>query len=95
MAGGYGDDYLSSTEILVTLAGVWRTVGQLPSAVVGLSGATLDNRIYMTGDYCKEIFIECSCYYTVMFQEDGMAVMIVTPSLSTTRRRRDGVQLAR
>ena len=46
------DDYirLSSTEILVTLAGVWRTVGPLPTAVSTLSGATLDNRIYMLGE---------------------------------------------
>ena len=93
MAGGSGGG--SSTEILVTLAGVWRTVGSLPTALAGLRGATIANRIYMTGEWYTEIFIECSCYYTVMFQEDGMAVMIVTPSLSTTRRRRDGVQLAR
>ena len=46
------DDYtrLSSTEIIVTLAGVWRTVEPLPSAVAGLRGATLDNRIYMLGE---------------------------------------------
>ena len=53
------DDYtrLSSTEILVTLAGVWRTVGPLPTAVWGLRGATLDNRVYMTGEWYTEIFI--------------------------------------
>ena len=96
MAGGYGDTRLSSTEILVTLAGVWRTVGSLPTAVAGLRGATLDNTVYMTGEWYTEIFIECSCYYTVMFQEDRIAVsMIVTPSLSTTRTRRVGAQLAR
>ena len=59
MAGG-GDivfGSLSSTEILVTLAGVWRTVGPLPTAVRGLRGATLDNRIYMTGEGCKDMYI--------------------------------------
>ena len=51
MAGGSkGIDELSSTEILVTLAGVWRTVGPLPTAVSGLRGATLDNRVFMTGE---------------------------------------------
>ena len=75
MAGGYGNIRLSSTtEILVTLAGVWRTVGSLPTAVTGLRGATIANRIYMTGELYTEIFIECCCYYTVMFQEDWMAV---------------------
>ena len=53
MAGGSkGIDDLSSTEILVTLAGVWRTVGPLPTAVGGLSGATLDNRVFMLGEGC-------------------------------------------
>ena len=50
VAGGYEANYLSSTEILVTLAGVWRTVGQLPTAVEGLRGATLDNTVYMLGE---------------------------------------------
>ena len=59
MAGGWDENTnrLSSTEILVTLAGVWRTVGPLPTAVVGLSGATLDNRIYMLGEGCKDMYI--------------------------------------
>ena len=56
VAGGYGDDWLSSTEILVTLAGVWRTVGPLPTAAFGLRGATLDNRVYMTGE-CTDIYL--------------------------------------
>ena len=48
--GNVGAEKLSSTEILVTLAGEWRTVGRLPSAVDGLRGATLDNTVYMTGE---------------------------------------------
>ena len=62
MAGGWDENTnrLSSTEILVTLAGVWRTVGPLPTAVRGLRGATLDNRIYMTGEWYTEIFIAVS-----------------------------------
>ena len=57
VAGGLGGGWLSSTEILVTLAGVWRTVGPLPTAVSVLRGATLDNTVYMTGE-CTDIFIE-------------------------------------
>ena len=52
VAGGL----VSSTEILVTLAGVWRTVGSLPTAVWGLRGATLDNTVYMTGEWCIDIY---------------------------------------
>ena len=60
VAGGYdGGNILSSTEILVTLAGVWRTVGPLPTAVDGLSGATLDNTVYMLGEWCTDIFSVC------------------------------------
>ena len=54
MAGGL----VSSTEILVTLAGVWRTVGPLPTAVYGLRGATLNNRVFMLGEGYTETFIE-------------------------------------
>ena len=43
-------DKLSSTEIMVTLPGKWRSVGPLPAAVVGLRGATLDNMVFMTGE---------------------------------------------
>ena len=52
VAGGrdQGRNELSSTEILVTLAGEWRTVGRLPTALAGLRGATLDNMIYMLGE---------------------------------------------
>ena len=62
VAGGWdGDNYLSSTEILVTLAGVWRTVGRLPTAVSGLRGATLDNTVYMTGEWCTDLSIVLWC----------------------------------
>ena len=58
VAGGYaGEHRRFSTEILVTLAGVWRTVGQLPTAVFGLRGATLDNTVYMLGEWYIDIFI--------------------------------------
>ena len=56
VAGGWdGYNRLSSTEILVTLAGGWRTVGRLPSAVTALRGATLDNTVYMLGEWCTGI----------------------------------------
>ena len=78
MAGGYGDKRLSSTEILVTLAGEWRTVGQLPSALRGLRGATLDNTVYMTGEWCIDIYSVMVCWHSnashVSGGEDGDSV---------------------
>ena len=58
VVGGYDGRLLFSTEILVTLAGVWRTVGPLPTAVYGLRGATLNNRVFMLGEGYTETFIE-------------------------------------
>ena len=50
-----GNQHLSSTEILKSLmAGRWRTLGgQLPEAVLGLRGATLNNQVFMTGKFEK------------------------------------------
>ena len=48
MSGGYKDgDYLSSTEIYE--AGQWTEVGALPAAVEGVSGASVQNTVYMLG----------------------------------------------
>ena len=90
VAGGYGDNFLSSTEILVTLAGVWRTVGQLPSALRGLRGATLDNTVYMLGEWYTDIYSVMVCWH-LMFQGDQA---LMTPSSATTRTRSSGAQLA-
>ena len=83
MAGGeeiegfdtYNTKYnrLSSTEIMVTLAGAWRTVAPLPAALAGLRGATLNNMIYMLGEtYMNMIYI----LTYIVFQEEGMAVKV-------------------
>ena len=93
MAGGYRDNFLSSTEILVTLAGEWRTVGELPTAVNGLRGATLDNTVYMTGEWYTDIYSVMVCWH-LMFQGDGMAILDMTPSSATTRTRSSGALLA-
>ena len=94
VAGGYGDKRLSSTEILVTLAGVeWKTVGSLPTAVAGLRGATLDNTVYMLGEWCTDIYSVMVCWHA-MFQGDGMVTVHVTPSSATARTRSSGAQLA-
>ena len=48
MAGGWrGSGRLSSTEIYE--AGQWTEVGALPAAVYGLSGASVQNTVYMMG----------------------------------------------
>ena len=95
MAGGRDDggNFLSSTEILVTLAGGWRTVGgRLPTAVTALRGATLDNTVYMLGEWCTGIYSVMVCWH-LMFQEVIMAA-IMTASSATTRTRSSGALLA-
>ena len=43
------DKYLSSTEVY--RGGRWVTVGPLPMAVDGVRGVTLDNTVFMTGQW--------------------------------------------
>ena len=49
VTGGYGDDYLDSTELLLPSATSWTTSAALPSPRYLLRGATLDNKVIMTG----------------------------------------------
>ena len=42
---------LSSTEILRTINGNWIMVASLPHSMQKLSGATLGNTVFMTGEY--------------------------------------------
>ena len=48
--GGYGDDYLSSTETLQLGEDAWRESTPLPRPLYELRAATLDNIIYITGE---------------------------------------------
>ena len=55
MAGGWGSgsgssNRLSSTETLVDGELIWLEVGQLPVAMSGLRGVSLNNNIFMTGN---------------------------------------------
>ena len=50
VAGGYGSDYLSSTELLVGEASAWVYTKELPSPRNGLRGANIDNKVLMTGN---------------------------------------------
>ena len=50
VTSGYdGDNYLSSTEIQLTRTSEWKQVQPYPVAVDGLTGATIGNIVYMTG----------------------------------------------
>ena len=50
MTGGYNyPDKLSSTETLVDGAEAWTFAGELPVAMDGLRGVSLNNNIFMTG----------------------------------------------
>ena len=51
VSGGLvGINYLSSTELLVETASAWILTGELPSPRSGLRGATIDNKVFMTGN---------------------------------------------
>ena len=52
VTGGYhtGSDALASTELLHQDASQWVYAGELPSARYALRGATLGNKLIMTGD---------------------------------------------
>ena len=45
----YGWDYLDSTELLLPSATSWTYTAALPSPRYSLRGATLNNKILMTG----------------------------------------------
>ena len=46
---------LSSTELLASAASAWVTVTPLAWAVRGLAGATLDNRVLVTGEQAGRV----------------------------------------
>ena len=50
MGGDTGDNFLSSTETLLLGEDAWRESTALPRSLWGLSAATLDNIIYITGE---------------------------------------------
>ena len=51
VTGGWdGNDYLSSTELLVETSDAWAFSGRLPTPRYGLRGANINGRILMTGN---------------------------------------------
>ena len=55
VAGGFttqGDgNTLGTTEILNTIDGSWTFAGNLPHRVSAISGATLDNTVFLIGEW--------------------------------------------
>ena len=49
VTGGYDGNVLDSTELLLPSATSWTTSAALPSPRAGLRGATLDNKVLVTG----------------------------------------------
>ena len=45
-----GNNFLSSTELLVENSDKWISSGELPTPRMGLSGANIDQRVIMTGN---------------------------------------------
>ena len=59
VAGGLttGDTKTATTEILRTIDGRWTMARNLPHTVYGLSGATLDNTVYMLSE-CRSLYTD-------------------------------------
>ena len=57
VTGGYGEDFLSSTEILYNGDPAWTTagLGHLPAPANGLRGVSVDNNILVTGSQSSGI----------------------------------------
>ena len=56
MTGGYdGISHLSSTEIQLTRSSAWKQAESYPLTVYTLSGATINNVVYMTGQESPNI----------------------------------------
>ena len=51
MGGERWDGATASTEIYKMGTSAWKTVAPLPFEVSGLAGVTLDNTVYMTGQF--------------------------------------------
>ena len=52
VTGGYGSDYLDSTEALATDASSWVTsTAKLPRPMRGLRAANIDDRVLIFGNY--------------------------------------------
>ena len=51
------DDFLDSTELLLPSASSWTYSGALPSTRYGLRGATLNNKVVVTGTNSDTLII--------------------------------------
>ena len=49
VTAGYNDGYVRSTELLVTGTSSWTLAADYPLPVTGLSGASINNTVLMTG----------------------------------------------
>ena len=76
------DKYLSSTEVY--RGGRWVTVGPLPLAVDGVRGVTLDNTVFMTGQWVS--------YWHSLYREYLQVARTISPT--TGQRSGDTMQRA-
>ena len=98
MTGGWtGDDYLSSTELLLPSATSWTYSGALPSPREYLRGATLDNTVVVTGTNMDvlilyvTIYTNTTIYYTM--QGAGLVRMHWMMYWNMTRKSKNGTRL--
>ena len=63
VTGGYDINHrLSSTEVISSVSGGWKYVGELPGPRYGLRGITLANKIFVTGCFNPETSENKPCY---------------------------------
>ena len=80
MTGGYNyPDKLSSTETLVDGAEAWTFAGELPVAMLGLRGVSLNNDIFMTGNIILWLLFK----NILLLQEDMVEDTVTTFYIST------------
>ena len=79
--GRTGSNFLSSTETLEEGAGSWTPAGVLPVALFGLRGVSLNNNIFMTGNF---IIHKLLVINILILQEDMMEIITVTTFYNST-----------
>ena len=74
VSGGYGDDWLDSTEIFDPSLGSWRAGAALPSSREGLRVTTIDNRVLLFGnDILLTLY---SVFFFIDLQKQGCCELV-------------------
>ena len=97
--GGHGWDYLDTTELLLPSAFYWSVSAALPSPLYLLRGATLDNKVVITGTnmdmYTLIIICHNLFYVTFHYTTQGALAALEhwMKCWNLTRRDKNGTRL--